>query len=196
MQRAAVPLPAGDGVSDLPMPYRRGDGNRTIVPDLLVALRAPALGNRSSYKLWENPLPDVAMEMLMPRTWQEDVGPKWRTYEHVGVHEYWLFDPGGRHLSAQLVGYQLRGKRYRRIAANAAGRLPSTVLGLELHVRDGRLRFRDAAMGKDLLTHAEEMARRVAAERCAAAERAAREAAERREDAAESELARLREQKG
>ena len=217
-------LPEATICSDLPVHYRRGDGNRAIVPDLLVALRAPARGDRTSYKLWENPLPDLVMEMLSPGNWQEDDGPKRRTYEHLGVREYWLFDPGGRHLPAQLVGYRLHGKRYRRIAPNAAGRLPSEVLGLELHMRDGQLRFRDPVTGKDLLTHAEEMAGRVsaeagrmaaeekagaaeagraaaeqradaaeqragAAERHAAAERAAREAAER-------ELARLREQKG
>ena len=199
-------LPEATVCSDLPVHYQRGDGNRAIVPDLLVALRAPARGDRTSYKLWENPLPDLAMEMLSPGNWQEDDGPKRRTYEHLGVREYWLFDPGGRHLPAQLVGYRLHGKRYRRIAPNAAGRLPSEVLGLELHMRDGRLRFRDPVTGKDLLTHAEEMAGRAAAERCAAAERtareaaerhaaaerAAREAADRRADAAERELARLR----
>ena len=157
-------LPEATVCSDLPVHYRRGDGNRAIVPDLLVALRAPARGDRTSYKLWENPLPDLAMEMLSPGNWQEDDGPKRRTYEHLGVREYWLFDPGGRHLPAQLVGYRLHGKRYRRIGPNAAGRLPSEVLGLELHVRDDRLRFRDPATGQDLLTHAEEMAGRAVAE--------------------------------
>ena len=66
----------------------------------------------------------------------------------------------------------------RRIAANAAGRLPSEVLDLELHVRDGRLRFRDPATGKDLPTSAEDAEGRAAAER--------------RVEAAERELARLR----
>ena len=123
-------LPDATVCSDLPMPYMRGDGNRTVVPDLLVALRAPPLDDRTSYRLWENPVPDLAMEMLSPGNWRDDVGPKRRTYEHLGVREYWLFDRGGRRLSAPLVGCRLRGRRYRRIAANAAGRLPSAVLGL------------------------------------------------------------------
>ena len=206
--------------SDLPMHYRRGDGNRAVVPDLLLALRAPWPGGRSSYKLWENPVPDLVMEMLSPSNWREDVGPKRRTYEHVGVREYWLFEEGGQHLSAPLVGYRLRGERYRRIAANAAGRLPSEVLGLELHVRGGRVRFHDPATGEDLQTPAEDAEGRAAAEagreaaeagrasaerradaaerragaaeRRTVAERDAREAAERRAEAAERELARLR----
>ena len=217
-------LPEATVCSDLPMPYQRGDGNRTVVPDLLVALRAPPVGDRTSYRLWENPVPDLAMEMLSPGNWQEDDGPKRRTYEHLGVREYWQFDEGGRHLSAPLVGYRLGGpsrgrrrRRYRRIRANAAGRLPSKVLGLELHVRGGRLRFHDPATGKDLPTSAEEAASRAAAEadravaeqragaaeqragaaeRQAAAERDARQAAERRAEAAERELARLRRRKG
>ena len=206
-------FPEATVCSDLPVHYREGDGNRAVVPDLLVALRAPPLGNRPSYKLWENPVPDLAMEMLSPGNWREDDGPKRRTYEHIGVRECWLFDQGGRYLSAQLVGYRLHGGDYRRIAANAAGRLPSEVLGLELHVRDGRLRFRDPATGKDLQTAAEEAegranaeagraaaerradtaeAGKASAERRADAAEAGKAAAERRADAAERELARLR----
>ena len=179
-------LPGATVCSDLPMPYMRGDGNRTVVPDLLVALRAPPLDDRTSYRLWENPVPDLAMEMLSPGNWRDDVGPKRRTYEHLGVREYWLFDRGGRRLSAPLVGCRLRGRRYRRIAANAAGRLPSAVLGLELHVRDGRVRFHDPATGEDLRTSAEDAEGRAeaeqragAAERRATAERDARQVAER-----------------
>ena len=196
-------LPDATVCSDLPMPYMRGDGNRTVVPDLLVALRAPPLGDRTSYRLWENPVPDLAMEMLSPGNWRDDVGPKRRTYEHLGVREYWLFDRGGRRLSAPLMGCRLRGRRYRRIAANAAGRLPSAVLGLELHVRDGRVRFHDPATGEDLRTSAEEAEGRAAAERRMTAERDARQVAERlaadaerRATEAERELARLRLRKG
>ena len=83
--------------------------------------------------------------------------------------------------------------------ANAAGRLPSEVLGLELHVRDGRLRFRDPATGRDLQTSAEEAEGRATAEcRADTAEagradaEAGRDIAERRAEAAERELARLR----
>ena len=66
------------------------------------------------------------------------------------------------------------------------------MLGLELHVGDGRLRFHDPATGKDLPTAAEETEGRATAERHAAAERNAREVAKRRADAAERELTRLR----
>ena len=101
--------------------------HRVLVPDLLVALCAERRPDRRSYRLWENPLPDLVMEMLSESTSETDVGSKRDTYEHLGIREYWLFDPEGFELSTPLVGYRLRGGRYRRIDADAAGRLRSEV---------------------------------------------------------------------
>ena len=170
--------PAATVASDLTMPYKRGDKTKVLVPDLLVALRAERRRERRSYRLWENPLPDLVIEMLSKTTSEADIGSKWRTYEFLRVREYYLFDPEGFELSTPLVGYRLRGKRYGPIRANAAGRLPSRVLGLDLHVRDGELRFRDPATDKDLRTYDE------------AEDRA--DKAEARVDALERELARLK----
>ena len=112
-----------------------------------------------------------------------------------------------------LVGFRLCAGRYRPIAADADGRLWSQVLGLDLHVRAGELRFRDPATGEDLRTFDESERRGAAAERGRAAEKNRADAAERdraaeknradaaergrvaeknRADAAERELARLR----
>ena len=101
--------------------------------------------------------------MLSPDTWRADVGAKRRTYQMLGVQECWLFDPSVKYLEAPLIGYRLHdgrcggrcGGRYRRVEADASGCFPSKALGLELHVRAGRLRFRDPATGKDLTTYAE-----------------------------------------
>ena len=204
--------------SDLTMPYERGDTTKVLVPDLFVALRAERLRDRRSYRLWENPLPELVMEMLSDTTAEADVGSKRNTYEYLGIREYWLFDPEGFELATPLVGYRLRDRRYRPIEAAGAGRLHSEVLGLDLHVRDGELRFRDPATGENLSTYDEAEDRRVAAKlradeekrraekhradaakekrraekyRADAAEKA-REAEKRRADAAERELARLR----
>ena len=145
--------PEATVASDLTMPYKRGDTTRVLVPDLLLALRAERRRTRTSYRLWENPLPDLVMEMLSKRTSEADIGSKWRTYEYLGVREYWLFDPEGFELSTPLVGHRMWGGRYRLVRANAAGRLPSRVLGLELYVQDGELRFRDPETDKDLATY-------------------------------------------
>ena len=213
-------LPTATVCSDLPMHYRQGDKNASLVPDLFVALQAPPQESRPSYKLWENPLPELVIEMLSESNSEKDVGPKQFTYEHLGVREYWLFDPAGFQLPTPLVGYRLRNGRYQPIEADVAERMRSEVLGLDLHVRDDELRFRDPATGEDLATYSEavkqmlvekrradaEKLRADTAERERAAERRGRlaeknradaaerkvDAAERKIDAAERELARLR----
>ena len=192
-------LPNATVCSDLPLHYRLGDTGATLVPDLFVALRAPRRKGRRCYKLWEHPVPDLVIEMLSKSTSKEDVGPKRATYEHLGVREYWLFDPEGFRLPAPLAGHRLRAGRYRPVAADAEDRLPSEVLGLDLHVYAGELRFRDPATGQDLRTYDEaerrgdaEKIRADAAELGRTAERNRADAAESRADAAERELARLR----
>ena len=172
--------------SDLPMPYERGDRSKVLVPDLFVALRAERRPGASSYKLWENPVPEFVVEMLSPDTWRADVGAKRRTYQMLGVQECWLFDPSVKYLEAPLIGYRLHDGRYRRVEADASGRFPSKALGLELHVRAGRLRFRDPEIGRDLTTYAEAEERaETAEERAETAEERAETAEERAETAEE-----------
>ena len=184
--------PAATVASDLTMPYKRGDKTKVLVPDLLVALRAERRDDRISYRLWENPVPDLVMEMLSESTSEADVGSKRRTYEHIGVRECFLFDPNGFELSTPLVGHRLRGGRYRPVRANAAGRLPSRALGLELHVQGGELRFRDPAAGEDLRTYDDAEDRLMAAEEGRAAEKRRADKEKARADAAERALARIK----
>ena len=165
---------------DLSMQYVRGSPNKMVAPDLFVALAAEERKGRRSYKLWEEPVPDFVLEDLSPSNWRLDAVVKRRLYRRLGVREYWLFDETGIRLREVLVGYRLRGKRYMRIRANAAGRLPSEVLGLELAARDGLLRFFNPATGEYLRILEE-------SERFAMAERRGREAAELRAMAAERE---------
>ena len=192
-------LPNATVCSDLPLHYQLGDTEKTLVPDLFVALRASRRKGRRFYKLWEEPVPELVVEMLSRTTSDADVGSKRDTYEHLGVREYWLFDPQGFELPAPLAGNRLRAGRYRPIAADAAGRLPSEVLGLDLHVCGGELRFRDPATGDDLRTYDEAEHRRGAEKRRAEAEKTRADAEKRRADAekrradaAERELAQLR----
>ena len=188
----ALRLPTATVCSDLAVHYREGDRGATIVPDLFVALRVPLDMKRLSYKLWQDPVPELVIEALSQDTATADVGVKHATYEHLGVREYWLFDPQGLALSTPLVGYSLLDGGYQPMDADRNGLHHSSVLGMYMHIRAGELRFRDPAMGEDLLTYEESMNRLEAeTKRADAAERewAAEKA---RADAAERELARLR----
>ena len=143
---------------------------------------------------------------LSDDTAKDDVGSKRYACAYLGVTEYWLFDPLGLQLSTPLMGYRLdAGGRYRQIAEDAAGR-HSRVLGLDLHVRAGKLRFRNPAAGEDLRNLDESERERAAekhradraederdaAERGRVAEKVRAESEKNRADAAERELARLR----
>ena len=171
-------LPTATVCSDLAMHYDPRDNNKTLVPDLFVALQVPKKASRRRYDLWDEPVPELVIEMLSKSNHRNDTGRKWATYEHLGVGEYWLFDPQGFELPEPLVGYRLQDRRYREIATDAVGRRRSEVLGLDLHVREGQLCFRDPRTGEDLRTYDEAERERVSEKR--------------RADAAERELARLR----
>ena len=178
-------LPAATVCADLFLHYERGDKTKTLAPDLLVALRTPRREDWDSYKLWEHPVPDLVIEMLSDSTSKKDTGSKPHTYAHLGVREYWLFDPKGFELSTPLLGHRLHAGLYRPITVNAAGRLPSEVLGLDLHVCAGELRFRDPATGEDLSTYDEAVDGRAAEKQRADAAELDREAEKRRADEAE-----------
>jgi len=157
---------------DLVMPYVEGQRHKMVVPDLFVTL-GEASGGRDSYKLWEHLTPDFVLEDLSPSSERRDLVDKRALYQRLGVPEYWMFDETGTRLLDEsgaplgelLVGYRLRGGEYQRVGANAAGRLPSEALGLELCVREELLRFFDPVAGEYLRTYAEQRIQREAAER-------------------------------
>ena len=150
----------GVEVADTSMHYMEGERHKTVSPDLFVALRAAEDLSWNSYKLWEHPLPDFVLEDLSPSSERRDLVDKRVLYRRLGVPEYWMFDETGARLRDEtgaplggpLIGYRLRGGDYRRVRANAAGRWPSEVLGLELCVREGLLRFFDPVAGEYLRT--------------------------------------------
>ena len=145
---------------DVAMPYMEGCPGKMVSPDLLVALSAEKDDRRDFYKLWEEPTPDFVMDDLSPANGRSGAVDKRVLYRRLGVREYWLFDETGTRLpddavlppGGLLVGYRLHDDGYAPIHPNAAGRLPSAVLGLELVMRDGLLRFFDPAAGEYLLT--------------------------------------------
>ena len=152
--------------------YEEGNPGAVVAPDVFVVIGAPKRAEhpRDTYKLWEEPKgPDFVLEILSSSTWEADLGPKRALYASLGVVEYWLFDPTReRLLSPPLRGMRLAGQEYRELPvlqlAASAPTLRSEVLGLDLRLDRGALRFRDAATEEDLLSYEEAVAAREAAE--------------------------------
>ena len=157
----------GVAFADLFMPYRQGQRNKVVCPDLMVALRADREEKRQSYKLWEHPLPDFVLEATSNSTWRADVEAKKQLYCDLKVREYWLFDPSGRRVPERLRGYRLQRRKspkgtvdvYGQVRKNRSGRFESKVLKLELCVVDDTLRFHDPATGEFLRTALESQVR-------------------------------------
>ena len=79
------------------------------------------------HKIKENGLhgaPDLVIEILSPSTAQYDKNQKKKAYEHSGVQEYWIVDPGNR----KTKGYYLEEGRYGS-PLELKGRIDSRVLG-------------------------------------------------------------------
>jgi hypothetical protein len=78
----------------------------------------------------------------------------------LGVAEYWQYDPTGDYLDPPLQGFMLAGERYgEAIAPLRSGTVWSVyspVLGLNLRLDEGVLRFHDPMTDEYLLTHLEE----------------------------------------
>ena len=169
------------------MLFEEGTREAALAPDLMVVFEA---GNpdRSSYKVWRerDRVPAFALEVLSASTRRRDVSAKPGLYAALGVHELWLFEP----LERQLVGYRLRGGRYERIRPRRDGSLSSQVLGLDVLLEDGELRFRNPATDEILLDHDRSESRRRDAEVQRDEERRRREHAERRVSELEALLAR------
>ena len=167
--------------ADMALLFERGNRAAVMAPDLLVALDAGP-GLRSSYKLWQEPVPDLVLELLSPKTWRRDVEVKPRLYEDLGVREFWLFDPLDK-LPRPVNGWRLDGGgAYAPVPTLPDGGCRSAVLGLDLVACRGGYRFRDPATGKLLLNPLEEASARRAAETARDEEASARQAAERARD--------------
>lgn len=187
--------------SDLGLFFERGNRTALLAPDLLITFGAKGRGDRLSYKVWEEGrVPDLCLEVLSRKTWRRDVAVKPGLYRDLGVREYWIVDTLGK-LPTPIVGARLGPGGYQEVPAQPTGGFLSDVLGLELVFVNDEFRFRDPASGDVLPDYREvKQAQRDAEHAQREAQHAQREAqharrdAEQRADAAEAELAALREQ--
>ncbi|MEH2162005.1 MAG: Uma2 family endonuclease [Nostoc sp.] len=149
--------------------YEKGYPESVVAPDVFVVFGVENR-DRRSYKTWEenNQTPDFVLEITSKSTRSKDQGAKKGIYAFLGVREYFQYDPTGDYLNPQLQGLHLVDGNYFPMATNTLPdgtvSLPSEVLGLELQLRAGKLRFYNPVTSQTLLTHEEEAAARQAAE--------------------------------
>ena len=139
------------------MYFREGDPLAVVSPDLFVTYGVAKEPLRDTWKVWEEgKAADFVMEVTSKSTRREDEVKKKAIYERLEVKEYWQFDPTGDYLDPILKGRRLGPEgEYRDLPLEARdgglGRY-SEVLGLDLRLEDGRLRFFDPEQGEYLLT--------------------------------------------
>ncbi len=168
--------------ADLFLYYRKGDPAAVVAPDAFVVKgvpkRLPGNRRRRTYLLWnEGRVPCFVLETTSESThWRDE--EKREIYEHLGVDEYFQFDPLGEYLDPRLQGVRLVNGGYRPIQPEPDGSLLSQATGVLFRVEGERLRMTDAATGAPLLRSEEKTEAQRQAEAQAAAEATARRQAE------------------
>ncbi len=139
--------------------YKKGSPKHSLSPDIAVCFGMEKAPQRV-YKLWEETVPKVIIEIASAMTWQDDLYKKFELYEFLDVSEYYIFDPTYEYMPVPFFAFQLMNKEFiNRKIEN--GRVFSESLGLELVDTGETLRLFDPETSEFLMT-TEEMAARLA----------------------------------
>jgi Uma2 family endonuclease len=145
--------------------YEQGIPDAVVAPDVFVVFGVPNYPRRS-YKVWEEQgkTPDWVLEVTSKSTRNSDDREKPEIYRHMGVSEYFQYDPTGDYLTPPLKGRRLIANAYQpltpEVLEDRTLSFPSQVLGLDLRLlTDGQLRFFNPQTGESLRTYGEERQR-------------------------------------
>lgn len=149
--------------------YEEGNKAAVVAPDVYVVFGVRKR-KRDNYKVWQQGgiTPQFVLEITSATT--QDVAQETtpETYRSLGVREYFQYDPSGDYLNPILQGVRLVNGQYEPIEANNITFdslwLYSEVLGLELHIVSGELRFRNPQTEEFLKTYQQSEQARLAAE--------------------------------
>src|SRR5919199_101556 len=149
--------------------YEEGNKAAVVAPDVY-AVFGVRKRKRDNYKVWQEGgiTPQFVLEITSATTQDVDQETKPETYRSLGVREYFQYDPSGDYLNPILQGVRLVNGQYEPIEANNIAFdslwLYSEVLGLELHIVSGELRFSNPQTGEFLKTYQQSEQARLAAE--------------------------------
>jgi Uma2 family endonuclease len=162
--------------NDLPIYY---PGENMFSPDLIAVLDVED-GPRNSWIVsQEGKGLDLALEIHWLGHRLKDFEHNLQKYARLGISEYFVIDLR-KH---RLKGYRLSTKSYQPVLAQG-GRLPSEVLGLDLALEDGRVRF---YVGMAALPDADDLVKKLDATASSWQARAEQEAARAEHEAARAE---------
>lgn len=102
--------------------------NKFLGPDVFLVNNVDGTKERKYWAAWEenNRLPDVIIELTSPTTEKNDRTHKYDTYQNVfRTHEYFIYHP----YRDRLDGYRLVEDEYEPIAPDASGRMWSESIG-------------------------------------------------------------------
>lgn len=113
-----------------------GKTRRSISPDVMVVFGIEKK-RRRTYKIWEEgKAPDFVMEVTSKSTYKNDLRKKKTRYAHIGVREYFLYDPERSYLSDSLIGFRLNEDgKYDAIPSSQDNGILSAVLGIEFSIQ-------------------------------------------------------------
>src|ERR687886_86325 len=149
--------------------YEEGNKAAVVAPDVY-AVFGVRKRKRDNYKVWQEGgiTPQFVLEITSATTQDVDQETKPETYRSLGVREYFQYDPSGDYLNPILQGVRLVNGQCEPIEDNNIAFdslwLYSEVLGLELHIVSGELRFRNPQTGEFLKTYQQSEQARLAAE--------------------------------
>ncbi|MDE0314252.1 MAG: Uma2 family endonuclease [Candidatus Poribacteria bacterium] len=133
-----------------------GKTRRSISPDVMVVFGIEKKMRRT-YKIWEEgKAPDFVMEVTSKSTYKNDLRKKKTRYAHMGVREYFLYDPERSYLPDSLIGFRLNDDgKYDAISTLSSGGIPSATLGIEFRLQEDDIGLHDMTSSEWLQTPAE-----------------------------------------
>jgi Uma2 family endonuclease len=140
--------------ADMFLYYERGNPKAQKSPDVMVIFGVDGTIERRTFKIWEeNAVPAVIFEITSTSTWVEDLMNKSALYAHLGVKEYFIFDPLSEFLGdTALRGVRLYEGEYVDIQPHDDGSYTSDELGVRIAEDGHLLRVIDLETGKPVLT--------------------------------------------
>ncbi|MFO0936674.1 MAG: Uma2 family endonuclease [Gemmataceae bacterium] len=138
--------------------HEEGNPKARVAPDLIVVPHVGKTDRRSFFSWIESHSPVVVFDMASKGTWKNDFEDKFRTYESLGVPEYFIFDPKGEYVVPRLQGFRLENGVYRRIPTiDDEGTLASQSLGLLLRADGEMIRLIRTENREPVLTRREQI---------------------------------------